>query len=132
MIDMLDQHQERASIGAELYNLLLLKNIEVVLLRHSFFEIAAVLKNLTVTNRQYKFGDNFQLQIAQVVDIDEAFVNSYLNFNLPYCKGADWMLLCYSFKEQIEFITQDERLYNACRTAGISVYDISEYVSKYK
>jgi hypothetical protein len=132
IIDMVDRNQERAAIGSELYKFLISMKIDIVLLRHSFFEMAAVLKNLKENNKPYNFDNDFKLNVSRVVDINEEFVNTYLDVNLPYSKGADCIFLCYSFKEQIEFITEDVQLYKKCKNAGTLVYSMKEYLSKYK
>lgn len=132
LIDMVDKNQTRATLGKQLYDFLTSKNIEVTLLRHSFFEMASVLKNLKINNKPYNFENDFYLKINCVVDIDEKFVETYLDVNLPYSKGADWIYLCFASKEKIDFITEDIALYKKCKEAGIGVFNIKEYIDNHK
>ena len=54
IIDMVDKNQERAVQGKQLYQFLTSNNVEITLLRHSFFEVAEVLKNLKIGKGEYQ------------------------------------------------------------------------------
>lgn len=132
IIDMVDKNQDRAVQGKELYEFLVSNNVGITLLRHSFFEMASVLKNLRLNHKTYNFDDTFKLEIERVIDITEEFVESYLDVDLPYTKGADWIFLCFAAKEKIDFITEDDALSKKCKSAGINSFTMKEYINKYR
>lgn len=131
LIDMIDKNQPRSKDSNNVLGVLKSKNFDVHILATSLFELTAVIKNLHSQGKTAFKNPEFSLKIDRLVPIDETFINQHLNVELPYLKGADFMLLCYAFSEKIIFLTEDDKLYNRSKEIDIEVYRTKEFIEKY-
>lgn len=63
------------------------------------------------------------------VPIDQRFYEHYRDPTLPYIKAGDFIFLAMAKRDRCPLISEDGKLRNRAREAGVSVFSIDEFNS---
>ena len=138
LVDIFLKSRPRHADGKQLGRLLMDKNFTVRVPMHAMFELASAMKNEKVTshqdssmpyNEEYTSDNGFRVE---PIAIDEPFFEKYLDVNLPYLKGGDFIFLCMAKKDNALLITEDNKLYARAKEAGVEVYRIQEFLGAFQ
>lgn len=137
LVDIFLESRSRYADAKKLGQLLSENRFLVKLPMHAFFELSSALRSEKANkhstepmpyNPEYTEKAGFRLD---QVPIDEIFLNKYLDTTLPYLKGGDFIFLCMAKKDGSELITEDKKLYDAAKGAGVNVYSIKEFMEAF-
>jgi len=122
------RHPEAKKLGS----FLVAKKVDIKLPMHGMFELACSLKNKKATG-SYKLQSGITkdspLRITRI-PIDEKFFEEYFDINLPYLKAGDFIFIAMAKKDAAILITEDNKMFDRAKEAGIEVYKIKEFIDK--
>ena len=134
LIDIFIETEVRHDNGRKIGQFLIEKNFPVKIPFHALFEISARVKNKRINGLQVVFNSNISKDRPLAMDaisIDQKFIDTYLNHDLPYVKGNDLIFLALAKGEEAILITEDTNQYKAAQKAKIEVYTENEFLSKF-
>ena len=132
LVDMFVATRKRHAEAEKLGRFLVDNKISVRVPAFSLYELASALKNEGI-NYPYKFQKGITEDNPLLIDfipVDEAFITKYLDESLPYSKAGDLLILSLSKKEDAYLITEDDRLYERAKAAGVQVFRIEEFLNQ--
>ena len=131
LMDMYLPESSRHNTALRLGNYLGENKITVRLPTLAMFELVAVFKNKLIVNKEQKYKEDPLPFKTSMIAITKSFIDEYLDVQLPYLKGADFLFLCIAAKEKIPFITEDIAIYKKAKEADLEVYKIQEFLDKF-
>ncbi len=127
LVDVFLKNSERHEKAQEFTSFLLENKIVPKAPMHSLFELSAVMKNKKIVDKNFSMESNFPFPII-FVPIDNNFIEKYFDSSLPYLKGCDSIFMSMAKKDSAILITEDLKMIEKSRQAGIEAYCIDDFL----
>jgi predicted nucleic acid-binding protein len=133
LVDIFLTSNPRHAKASGMKRLIASAGLKVRLPAHGMFELAAAMKQQKISANGRALVFNPAISEAdplhiEPVAVDEKFFEDYFSVDLPYLKGGDLIFVALAKGDGIDLVTEDKKQYAAAKQAGVSVFDIEEYI----
>lgn len=132
LIDILIETRPRHATAKKLADLIRDKNWAIRFPYFGILEIASAIRQEAKAGPT-KFADIFTADAPlslETVAIDETFMTTYFDENLPYAKAGDLVFIAIARKEGRVLVTEDISQTKAALSGRIDVVNVNEYLSR--
>jgi predicted nucleic acid-binding protein len=129
IIDTFDSKSDNYEPSLKFMNIIATERMHFLMPAHGWFEITCNLKKIS-QNRGIipPFFNGSQSMLIEFIHIDDDFILTYSDVDIPFIKAKDHIFLVVAKKNNIPLITWDQQMTTIGKSSGIRMISPTEWM----